>query len=243
MAREYPVVQGLITKKKCGIFLKTKYGESAAVKLDLIDYIVSRTPLLFWNRSVELLEAAYFEAHQHALTFEEPERRRMLGQLRNYRQNAALRDAGSAAGLIAAAPHTEPKGERYALIAAEDIRFGRVAVHFKDSRPRPAKHRTTIAALNSRLEPISLPLFGAAPVLPKDGLGCLIVTVNPPRYEPQSTPAAIMLGVPYTDLRGWHLLEPVASIIAAYHVAEDIKVPDLAWAKLKARLKATENEP
>ncbi|MBK1650344.1 hypothetical protein [Rhabdochromatium marinum] len=212
------------------------------MKPELIEYIVSRTPLQFWTRAVELLEEAFFEAYQHAETFEESERARICGQLRHYRQNAAIRAAGEDTGLTAAAPHTEPKGERYALVASEDIRLGRVAVPFNDNQPRPANHRKMIAALNSRLEPVNLSLFDPTPIRPKDGLGCLVVTVNPPRFEPQSTPAAILIGVPFSNLRGWHLLEPVSSIIAAYREEQEIKVPDNAWATLKVQLIEKENE-
>ncbi len=45
-----------------------------------------------------------------------------------------------------------------------------------------------------------------------------------------------MVGVPYTNLRGWHLFEPMASLLAAYHPAVEVEVQDLAWARLKKQL-------
>ncbi|AMH06555.1 hypothetical protein [Achromobacter xylosoxidans] len=210
------------------------------MKIDLVEYIVRKSPELLFTRMVEKLEEAYFAAHQHAETFPSAERRRVLGQLRHYRQNVALREAGEAAGLIAAAPHTDPKGERYSLVAADDIRFGRIGVAVNNKLARFSKHRATIAALNERLEPLNNDLFNAPSERPTDGLGCLLVTVNPHYRDEQSVPAAIMVGVPYTNLRGWHLFEPISNVIAAYNPASEIEVPDLAWVKLKKQLGGAE---
>lgn len=206
------------------------------MKIDLVEYIAQRTPSSFVPRAIELLEDAYFEAYRYSETFDEPEKKRVLGQLRHYRQNEAMRSAGLSSGLVTAAPHTDPKGERYSIVIAEDIRFSRIGVPFENNRPRPSAHRRAIATLNARLEPANMSLFDQARPLPIDGLGCLLVTVNPHRLESQSVPAALMIGVPYTNLRGWHLFEPVSTILAAQNPAEEIGVPDLAWAKLKKQL-------
>jgi len=212
------------------------------VKIDLIQYIISRVPLSFFTLASEHLEAAYFSAHQYAQTFEEAERARILGQLRHYRQNEAIRMAAMEAGLTATAPHTYPKGERYTLIAAENIIFSRVNVPFNNHLPRPSKYRRLIATINQRLEPTNEVLFGPEPIRPpSNGLGCLIVTVNPPRFEPQSTPFNLIVGVPYTSLKGWHLFEPISSILAEYHPTQEIEVPDMAWAKLKKQLGEAED--
>lgn len=210
------------------------------MKIDLVEYITAKTPEAFLRHANELLEAAYFAAWQHAETHESPEQRRILGQERHYRQNAALRVAGQSAGLIVAAPNTEPKGERYSIVAAEDIRFGRIAVPFHDRIPRFAKHRGAVAALNERLEPVNLSLFDPPATRPSDGLGCMIVTVNPHRRDVQSVPSQIIVGVPYTSLKGWHLFEPLPNVLAAYHRAVEMEVPDLAWVKLKKQLNGAE---
>ncbi|WP_395006199.1 hypothetical protein [Undibacterium sp.] len=211
------------------------------MKIDIIQYISSRTPRTFFTLANELLEAAYFQAHQHAMTFDDPEKRRVLGQLRHYRQNEALRNAGAQNGLIAVAAHTAPKGERYSLIASEDIRFGRIGVPVNNSTPRPSKHRKELSMLNARLEPVNLDLFNQKLLRPSDGLGCLIITVNPNPKDQQTAPADIKVGVPYTNMRGWHLFEPMSEIIAAYNPAVEIEVQDLAWVKLKKQLGDSEN--
>ena len=210
------------------------------LKDDLIQYIASRTPAVFFQRVVEEIEAGHSAAHQHAVTFDDPERNRVHPQLQHYRSNEALRKAASTAGMIVAAPHTEPKGERFSLAASGEIRFGQICVPFNNRTPRQAKHRQMIAAVNERLEPANLDLFTKnAEPLP-DGLGCLIVAVKPHRREPQSVPFAVMHGIPYTSLKEWHLFVPVSEIMAAYHPEERVEVPDLAWATLKRRLRASE---
>ncbi len=210
------------------------------MSIDLIEFIVTKTPLAFFTNLVEKLDEAYFLAHQEANTYAEPERRRILPQKRHYRQNAAFREAGTEAGLIAAAPHTDPKGERFSLVAAQDIRYGRIAVPFQNRIPRPAKHRKMIAAVNARLEPSNLDLFSGSMEPVGAGLGCLIVTVNPHRSEGQSLPHDIYVGVPYSNVRGWHLFSPVSDVLAACRPALEVEVPDLAFAKLKKKLNDAE---
>lgn len=207
---------------------------------DLIEYIAHKTPIAFINNLVEKLEEAYFLAHQECSTYAEPERPRILGQARHYRQNGAFRDAATEAGLLAVAPHTDPKGERYSLVASDNIRYGRIAVPFNNKIPRASAHRAAIATVNSRLEPVNLDLFNLSTKKIGDGLGCLIVTVNPPKFEGQSVPRNICVGVPYSNLRGWHLFTPITDVLAAYRPAQEMEVPDLAFAKLKKKMNDAE---
>jgi hypothetical protein len=206
------------------------------MKIDLISYIVSRTPQGFVTKVVEELEAAYSQAFQHSETFAVKSRRRVLGQLRHYRQNDALLSAGASMGQMVSARSTSPAGEHYSFVSAQDIRFGRIAVPFNNRIPRPAKHRKAIAALNARFEPKNSDLFlpHQAPI--SDGLGCLFITVNPHSGEAQSVPASLIVGVPHTNLKGWHLFEPISEILAAYNPPQEIEVQDLAWVKLKKQL-------
>lgn len=206
------------------------------MKIDLISYIAERTPRNFLVSVVEGFEAAYSQAFHHSETYADKSKRRILGQARHYRQNDALVRAGEAEGQMAMAKATFPIGEHYSFVAAQDIRFGRIAVPFNNKIPRPAKHRRAIAALNGRLEPQNHDLFCADATDVVDGLGCLFVTVNPARGEVQSVPASIVVGVPYTNLKGWHLFEPVSQVLAAYNPAKEIVVKDIAWAKLKKQL-------
>lgn len=206
------------------------------MKIDLISYIANRTPQGFVTKVVEELEAAYSQAFQHSETFAIKTRRRVLGQLRHYRQNDALLSAGESMGQLVSARSTSPAGEHYTFVSAQDIRFGRIAVPFNNRIPRPAKHRKAIAALNARYEPQNNDLFLPTQAPVSDGLGCLFITVNPAPGEAQSVPSSLMIGVPHTNLKGWHLFEPISEILAAYNPAQEIKVQDLAWVKLKKQL-------
>lgn len=206
------------------------------MKQDLVNYVTYKTPERFLRAVVEELEAAYLLAHKHSEQFAEKSRRRVLGQLRHYRQNDALIEAAKDMGQHAVARSTSPAGEHYSFVAADDIRYGRISVPFKNKIPRAAKHRKAIAALNTRLEPVNDDLFSKAAYVPSDGLGCLLITINPDVSENQSIPADIVLGVPYSNLKGWHLFESVSQILASYHPVQEIQVPDLAWTKLKKQL-------
>ncbi|MCP5265724.1 MAG: hypothetical protein H6934_06415 [Burkholderiaceae bacterium] len=208
---------------------------------DLLQLLAAQWPNTFPARLRERIDSAFYEAFRYAETCDEPERRRVLGQLRHYRQNEALRIAGSEAGMSVAAPHTDPKGERYAIVSNGPVRIGRTSVPARDNRPRVAKHRLLLAALNGRLEPVSGNLFEPGlRVLSDDGLGVLVLTVNPDRSESQSEPARILVGLPYSSLRGWHFLEPIEELIAAAAPEVEILVPDIAFAQMKKKLRENE---
>ena len=213
------------------------------VAVDLIECIASRTPKKFFQLAVEGIESAYAQAERETQTYEQPERRRIRPQIRAYRQNAALRNAGQEAGLASTAADTSPKGEKYALVYSQDLVFGRVGVNFSDRIPRAAKHRSEIAALNDHLEPKSFDLFDDGPrVNTETGLGILLVTVNPHHRDAQDIPARIIVGVPYTNMKGWHLFEPVSSFFAALSESSELIVPDNAIVLLKKSLKRKEDD-
>lgn len=207
---------------------------------DLIAYIANRTPQYFLQSAVEGLESAYYQAYRESSTYDDPEQRRIQGQIRHYRQNAALRDAGQKCGLLSVAASTDPQGEKYTLVTSQGVVYGRIGVNYSDRTPRLAKHRKSIAAINSRLEPLNLDLFNPPAERPADGLGIFLVTVNPHPRQSQDTPAAINIGVPYSNCRGWHLFERVESIMAAYATPVEILVPDLALVQLKKKLQSSE---
>jgi hypothetical protein len=164
--------------------------------------------------------------------------------MRHYRTNSAIRNAASITGLESSTPHTNPKGERYSLIFADSVTFGQIAVPFDNKIPRPSLHRKAIASVNSRFEPINLDLFSTPPVInpANEALGCLITTIKPPHFEGQSVPRDIYIGVPYTNLKAWHIFIPVTEVIAAYRPAQELHVLDSAFATLKKKLRDVEDE-
>lgn len=207
----------------------------------LLSYLTQRIPHHFVMQLPEALEAAYFDAHRNAeQRCAVPERGRVRGQLRHYYQNGALRSLAERLEIEASAEHTAPRGERYTKLAFEDIVMGRTAVHFSNKMPAPAKHRKAISALNERFEPSTLDLFDEPVERPLDGLGVLLVTVHPGKNQDQSVPSQFVVGVPYSNLKGWHLFEPFSSFLAAYNVAVTEDPVDMAFPTLKKMLKEAE---
>jgi hypothetical protein len=210
--------------------------------IDLISYISNRTPQAFLQSAIEGLESAYYQSFIDSTSFDEPEQRRIQPQIRHYRQNAALREAGFKSGLLSVAAETDPRGEKFTLVTSNGVTYGRVGLNFSNRIPRAAKHREAIAAINSRLEPINFDLFSPITERPTDGLGIFIVTVNPSPSAPQDVPAAINIGVPYSNCKGWHLFEPIESVMAAYASSVELLVPDLALVQLKKKLQSSEEK-
>lgn len=207
----------------------------------LLPYLASRLPLEFVKRIPEKLEAAYFDAHANAQQrCAVPERNRVRGQLRHYFQNGALRDLAEELGIDASAPHTDPKGERYTRLVFGDIVMGRTGVRFSNKLPSPAKHRKTIAAVNERFEPKTVDLFDERATPASEGLGVLLVTVHPDIGQDQSVPSHFVIGVPYSNLKGWHLFEPLPALIATYRLAEEQQMNDMAFPTLKKMLRDAE---
>lgn len=207
----------------------------------LLPYLAGRLPHDFVKQLPEALEVAYFEAHRNAeQRCAVPERVRVRGQLRHYYQNGALRDLAERFDVDAAAAHTSPKGERYTRLVFEDIVLGRTGVRFSNRTPTPAKHRKAIAALNERFEPQTVDLFDQRRLAPSDGLGVLLVTVHPGQGKDQSVPSHFAIGVPYSNLKGWHMFEPLSSLLAAYAPAQVQQPVDMAFPTLKKMLRLAE---
>lgn len=209
----------------------------------LLKRFTQDVPRDFLMRVNESLAAAYGLAHEKVKDFEnEPELHRVLPQVRTYQQNRALREAAKVSGLSCEVQSTAPKGEVYPLVMAGDVLLGRVGVNAGKGLPRPAKYRSQLAFLNTQFEQHTGDLFGSTPQQKvEDGMGSLIVTVNPPwSYSRQDEPLGIFVGVPFSNLKGWHYYRPVEEVLAAYHQEVVQKQPDLAWAMLKRQLQPHE---
>ena len=207
----------------------------------LMPYLASRIPVDFIRQLPEALEAAYFDAHRSAeQRCAVPERVRVRGQLRHYYQNGAMRGLAEQLGIDASAEHTSPKGERYTRVLFNDVVLERTGVRWSNKIPTPAKHRKTIAALNERFEPVTNDLFEPVKERATDGLGVLLVTVHPAPGKDQSVPSQFVVGVPYSNLKGWHMFEPLSYLLAAYEPAIKQQAVDLAFPTLKKILRRAE---
>jgi hypothetical protein len=202
-----------------------------------VNLIAAQVPSAFLMALVEQIESSYFEAFRKTEDVDVPERWRLLPQQRHYLQNIGFRRAAAAAGVehrIATARNT---GEWYPVARCGHVHLARSAIEIRDHRVRPAQHRRALATMNRAFEPVNLDLFtGPSAPVAMAPVAALVLTVNPLRNASQSTPAEIMLGIPYSDLGGWHLLEPIHSLIAQYRPEVDIQVPDLALVKIRKRI-------
>lgn len=207
----------------------------------ILKLITRDVPKDFLQQVIEELPSAYGRAYSSvkALTpaLEPVEVRRLLPQERHYVQNAAFRKAATSVGLPSMVKATSPRGEHYPIVAAGEVLIGRIGVAFASRLPRLAKHRRLLACLNSRFEPMNGDLFDPPALAAHEGMGAIVVTINPPpSAASQELPLGLFMGVPFTNFKGWHYYAPFEEVIAAYHEEVVQEQPDLAWATLKKRL-------
>lgn len=211
----------------------------------ILRLITRDIPRDFLVKVMETLPSAYGQAFG-AVTGIQPvlhasELRRLLPQQRHYSQNAAFRSCATELGLNAVLQSTAPKGEHYPVVVTGEVSIGRISVETSSKLPRLAKHRAMLACLNARFEAVNGDLFN--PIVPREeeGMGAIVVTVNPPHHEAsQDSPLGIFLGIPFTNFKGWHYYAPFEDVISAYHEEVVQAQPDLAWAKLKTTLRNSE---
>lgn len=162
-------------------------------------------------------------------------------QLRHYLQNDAFFTAAGDSGLHAVLQPAASGAEHFPLVIQPRVLLGRVGVMVGRGMSK-SKFRAELAAFNEVLEGQTGDLFsGWAQPTELERLGVLLVTVNPPTHvASQSTPLGIYLGVPFSNLRGWHYYEPLENVLALYHQEVQQAVPDLAFVKLKRQLRSNE---
>jgi hypothetical protein len=204
--------------------------------------IQSDVPAAFLRSCAEGLQASFQRAHYDALTFHEHERARVLPQLRHYRQNAAFRDAAAAHGLECQMFSASPQGENFPLVVTGRLIIARCSLAFNNRRIPKARFRRQIAAGNRILEPDNLDFFDSARKKPSEfePLGVLIASVSPHRTQAADLPAAIMVGVPHSDLSDWHTLMEHQELMLDSH--EVVHVPDNAFVKLKKQMRRSEGK-
>jgi hypothetical protein len=211
----------------------------------ILKLITRDVPRDFLVKVMETLPSAYGQAFG-AVTGIRPalhasEVRRLLPQQRHYSQNAAFRDCAAELGLSATLQATTPKGEHYPVVMTGEVMLGRIGVETSARLPRLAKHRAMLACLNARFEAVNGDLFNPLVAREREGMGAIVVTVNPPHHHTsQDAPLGIFMGIPFTNFKGWHYYAPFEDVISAYHEEVVQEQPDLAWATLKKTLKNSE---
>lgn len=202
------------------------------------DLLVKELPRDFFLRLQEELQGAFVRARRvvdEVIGCPEPERLAMIGHHRHWFSEHALRNAAAGTGLAVRAPHTEPKGGRYSLVVTEKFVISRTKIITAGHSPKNPKFRRNLAQANRWLEPSQLDLFESVEPLHGGRIFGLVTVIAPKRGHDQSAPAFLGFGIPKSDFSGWHFLESLDKILAAYSGAESAEVPDRAKPRLKSR--------
>lgn len=189
--------------------------------------IVAQFPRDFWVRAQDDLYAAYGMAYQSSavtLGLHRNELVRALPQNRHYKLNSAMREMGEIAGFEVLDLKADNSGENYVVLRSGPLQMGRIGVNQGRALPREAKHRALIAALNARLEGYNHDLFSPTlHMLPSSTLGILLLNINPKWTLDQDRMIDLQIGVPYSDLSGWHYRKSCSDIISRY---ADVSPPE-----------------
>lgn len=205
----------------------------------------SHFPREFWLRAMDELPAAYGMVHQalsspfQPLQMHRHELVRALPQVRHYKLSSSVRTIAETLELEVLDLKADNSGENYVVVRSGPLQLGRIGVNQGSSLPRGAKHRALIAALNARLEGVTHDLFAPTlHMLPSSTLGLLLVNINPKPNLSQDRMVDLQVGVPFTDLTGWHYLQSCSDVLAMYADATNENVMDVAQSdKAVVRLK------
>lgn len=134
---------------------------------------------------------------------------------------------------------TTPKGESYVVLEQPGLTVSHIELKEGDV-PRPAAHRDKMAGKNSFLQP---DLFRSADDI--DSLHIALVVVPPLPGEPvQSAPKNILISVPYSDFRSFHLQISIEQFYEFYEMrkADNPPMVDAAWPALKEDILQVESQ-
>lgn len=210
--------------------------EQLSLEDRLIKYITSHIDKSLILSIEDAVRAGYAKAHKRSsedLVNINPSRLR--AQQRRYFVDDAL--AGVLSKDNASVLETCPKGEHYIVLCSGNITLSHIELH-KDSFARPAKHRLMLSRRNAILEPVNLDFFKPTPPKIDDSLHVVAVVLHPaPTERNQSAPNDILITVPYTDWKGYHLKLSVNYFLQQYENHEGIMPKtDEAWPRLREDL-------
>lgn len=69
--------------------------------------------------------------------------------------------------------------------------------------------------------------------LPKDTTFGLIVTAAPKPWQDQARPSYVGIGIPTSDLSGWHFRDSLENLLAEYPSTGIEEIPDRAFPALR----------
>lgn len=136
---------------------------------------------------------------------------------------------------------TNPKGEFYTLMNAENVRLTAAIKPWK-KKLRPAKYRLNNSKLNKFLMSPQLELLGDDNISVdiENILNAIVIPLSPPWHMDQSKPLDIILAVPYfNSCSDYHVWCSLDKFIEGYEkeVAGDL---DLAWPVIRKQMRRDE---
>ena len=199
---------------------------NSEIQAEVEGLLVSNFSRDFWVRATDELHAAYGMTHEtlvNGLRIHPHELPRLLAQTRHYKLSSTLREVAEASGHDVLDLKADHSGENYVALRSGPLQIGRIGINQGCAIPRGAKHRALIAALNARLEGVTHDLFSpTVHMLPSQTLGLLIVNVNPKSNLAQDRMIDLQVGVPFSDLSGWHYLQSCSKVISCYSSMDDV---------------------
>lgn len=220
------------------------------IQTEVEGLLVSNFSRDFWIRATDELNAAYGMTHEilvNGLRIHRHELLRLMPQTRHYKLSSTLREVAEASGHEVFDLKADHSGENYVALRSGPLQLGRIGINQGSAIPRGAKHRALIAALNSRLEGVTHDLFSpTVHMLPSQTLGLLLVNINPKANLAQDRMIDLQIGVPFSDLSGWHYLQSCSKIISCYSTMDvsigtpKQKQPDKAIIRIKESIKEIE---
>lgn len=206
-------------------------------KNDIMIRIAHSYPESFFHDVEDKINAGYDTAHRHFQHEYGASDRGVLSDLRHYQLRCAILDAAAANGVRAGLEHHTRGGGNYLKIYSADSKVVMTGFCLPSIRGpiRASKYRQELAMWNDGLVQPSLPLPGITDAQQNSPLGAVILAIHPDKGEDQDVPAAIMLAIPYANLRGWHLCEPLETLFATYHQAAHIEQPQVTLVKLRKK--------
>lgn len=190
------------------------------IRIEVDRLLMSHFSRDFWLTIADEMHSAYglaYDVNVRQLKLHAPELVRHLPQTRHYKLNSAIRDTVPALGYEVLDLKAANKGENYVVVRSGTLQLGRIGVNQGGTLPRTAKHRALIAALNARLEGVTHDLFSPNIIsFPANTLGMLMLNINPRKSLAQDTMLDLQVGVPFTDLSGWHYRKSFSELISNY---------------------------
>ncbi len=212
-----------------------------SLKERIVDYIKFQVDKGVFESVVEAVTESYAAADSVARDkIKNTNPTRVRAQMRRYFTDDSM--AGLFTNGMPTVHKTDPVGEHFVTLESGNVTISHIELK-ENEWARNAKHREGLASKNSILQPYNLDLFEEPPPKTDDSLHIAILVLRPSsKEENQAEPVDILITVPHTDWRGYHLEIPIGLMISSYgELKPEASLTDGAWPSLKKEILAVED--